>query len=645
MNVQGTEQNASNIHEWLQLNHDFIEELKQQPLTKQHTKAFYTRLTRANIFGPKIIIRISDQRILERGKIQIKAHILEPTENGLITCKSPIHAQQNWEITGLVHRDSVIKSGELYESSYTFETHEHNIFRLLKITSNQLTPLNLSLKELLLASCGKTLTVATEKKFGTDLESILLSRLAEYRNSLFEDEFLRIKHDQLQLEAQQKENAELRNQLAKEKKELHHVINQLKKNHQTEKTALNIRHQKEISQLTDREFNLYKIISELRKQPNPTQSTETDKPILPWESDTVVNTLQHLFYCDRHEKLYYHTSVIDSFLRALQTNALIILSGPSGTGKSSLVTAFADAIQNAVASSIPVQSSWTDKQDLFGYFNSIEKCFVPTEFLEKLMEAKTSTGLHLISLDEMNLSHVEYYFAEILSSREQNKAIQLYPQRYYDEAEEVVSDYECIEDPTPIQINQYRNAKELLKYHYQIVIPDNVRFIGTINMDHTVKPLSPKVIDRSFVIELTHQTPTIEEKATLDASTQTGRIEYHHQRFMTPGLPPEAVEPDVEWIIECSADFHTVPDVRINARGMKQLTAYLQSGPAISEQTIDYVIMSKLLPRIHFSTNQHPEALDTFKIFIDKLYTKGFHASATRANAMLQSNRYIKFFD
>ncbi|STO07263.1 AAA family ATPase [Exiguobacterium aurantiacum] len=477
------------------------------------------------------------------------------------------------------------------------------------------------------------------------MESVVLSRLVEYRKSLFEDEILKVQKDQLQLEALQRENAELRDLLTKERKDLSHAINQLEKTHQTEKTALNIRHQKEISQLTDRELRLYTIISELRKKPNSTQSSELDKPILPWDTDTVVNTIQQLFYCDRDEKLYYHPSVIDSFLRALQTNALIILSGPSGTGKSSLVTAFADALQHATASSISVQSSWTDKQDLFGYFNSIEKCFVPTEFLEKLMEAKASTGLHLISLDEMNLSHVEYYFAEILSSREQNKAIQLYPQRYYDEAEEIVSDFECIEDPTPTQINQYRNARELLKYHYQIVIPDNVRFIGTINMDHTVKPLSPKVIDRSFVIELTHQTLTTEEKTELDASTLTGKIEYEHYRFMTPGLSPEAVEPDVEWIIECSAEFHTIPDVRINARGKKQLTTYLQAAPTFSKQTVDHLIMSKLLPRIHFSINQHPEALETFKSFIDKLYAKGFHESATRANVMLQSNRYIKFFD
>lgn len=72
---------------------------------------------------------------------------------------------------------------------------------------------------------------------------------------------------------------------------------------------------------------------------------------------------------------------------------------------------------------IPVQSSWTDTQDLIGYFHPTDKTFVPTPFMEALAEAsKNSNKLFLICLDEMNLAHVEYYFSELLSAREEKKS-------------------------------------------------------------------------------------------------------------------------------------------------------------------------------------------------------------------------------
>ena len=42
-------------------------------------------------------------------------------------------------------------------------------------------------------------------------------------------------------------------------------------------------------------------------------------------------------------------------------------------------------------------------------------------------------------------------------------------------------------------------------YPPDIKIPENIRFVGTINKDETTKSLSPKVIDRAFVIELNNR--------------------------------------------------------------------------------------------------------------------------------------------
>ena len=50
-----------------------------------------------------------------------------------------------------------------------------------------------------------------------------------------------------------------------------------------------------------------------------------------------------------------------------------------------------------------------------------------------------------------------------------------------------------------------KKVKFIEKYPARFEIPENIRFIGTMNIDHTTKIISPKVIDRSFIIELTQQ--------------------------------------------------------------------------------------------------------------------------------------------
>src|SRR5699024_8783804 len=68
--------------------------------------------------------------------------------------------------------------------------------------------------------------------------------------------------------------------------------------------------------------------------------------------------------------LKYERDTLRKFYFALKTNQLVVLSGPSGTGKTSLVSAFADLTSSPVKV-IPVQPSWTDKQDLLGYYNPV----------------------------------------------------------------------------------------------------------------------------------------------------------------------------------------------------------------------------------------------------------------------------------
>ena len=74
-------------------------------------------------------------------------------------------------------------------------------------------------------------------------------------------------------------------------------------------------------------------------------------------------------------------------------------------------------------------------------------------------------------LDEMNLSHVERYFADFLSAMESKEEIPLHDS----EDEKII--------PQSIEI------------------PKNLFVIGTVNVDETTYMFSPKVLDRANVIE------------------------------------------------------------------------------------------------------------------------------------------------
>ncbi|WP_019227230.1 McrB family protein [Sedimentibacter sp. B4] len=227
----------------------------------------------------------------------------------------------------------------------------------------------------------------------------------------------------------------------------------------------------------------------------------------------------------KNKGLFYDKYIIEMFLSALCTNQIIILCGKPGSGKSSLVEGFSEAI-SAECKMVSVQPNWTDNQDLLGFYNPIEKTYVSTPFLDTIIDAKFNPNkLYVICLDEMNLAHVEYYFSEFLSKlQSKNRIIELYSKYIYEETKKEINQKinklikKNIDIDDSLTISEFFStfSEEEIQEHYKIKwqwnmltrypssieIPDNIRFVGTINKDETTKDISPKVVDRSFVIEL-----------------------------------------------------------------------------------------------------------------------------------------------
>lgn len=182
--------------------------------------------------------------------------------------------------------------------------------------------------------------------------------------------------------------------------------------------------------------------------------------------------------------LYYDERTIRTFIAGFASSRLMILEGLSGTGKSSLPRAFAD-FMGSQTKEVFVQSSWKDRNDLLGFYNDFKKQYKETEFLKYLyMATSDPNNIYVIVLDEMNLSRIEYYFADLLSVLQHSKV--------EDWKIELISDYASI---TPNQ-----DAWPKLISEGKLQICDNTWFVGTANRDDSTFMITDKVYDRSVVL-------------------------------------------------------------------------------------------------------------------------------------------------
>ncbi|MBO6264417.1 MAG: AAA family ATPase [Acidaminococcaceae bacterium] len=257
--------------------------------------------------------------------------------------------------------------------------------------------------------------------------------------------------------------------------------------------------------------------------------------------ESFADVIQHIENVFEKRGYNYDKKILMSFYLGLQTDQLILLMGKPGSGKTSLVREFAEVF-GIEYENIAVQANWADKSDLLGYYNPIDKNYVSTPFLDCLMDfcrvadkKENEDKLYFICLDEMNLSHIEYYFADFLSVLQEpnpeERKIKLYS-KYL--CENILQELECfgfvdtnikeiIESQKSLSTEKFeeingnlkshedilkmkyyfdlcRSLKMLKEFPYEIKIPKNIKFIGTLNQDETTLDISPKVIDRSYII-------------------------------------------------------------------------------------------------------------------------------------------------
>lgn len=205
---------------------------------------------------------------------------------------------------------------------------------------------------------------------------------------------------------------------------------------------------------------------------NPEEGVGQPDNELEWLNEISRNCYEYGIAFPKRILYAFHTA-----LKISDWSTITVLAGVSGTGKSELPRLYS-LMGRINFCNVPVQPNWDSQESMLGYFNSIDNRFDAQPVLRFLVQCteKLSSCLSIVLLDEMNLAHVEYYFAEFLSKLEQRRGA-----KQGNEPE--------------IEVKLGAGVAP-----YKLPLKRCILWCGTMNQDETTKSLSDKVLDRGLVI-------------------------------------------------------------------------------------------------------------------------------------------------
>ena len=352
--------------------------------------------------------------------------------------------------------------------------------------------------------------------------------------------------------------------------------------------------------------------------------------------------------------LLFSQAQLRNFVALLQTRDLVVLAGDSGSGKTSLVRAVAEAV-GGVCEILPVKPNWTGPEDLLGYYNPIERSYHPTPFLLALQAAAREPDVpHFICLDEMNLARVEHYFADFLSlleNRSSSPEIHLFSA---DEERHIVMEHgifleleaearqradlnegATFEDllkndkanDALRQLGGFRDAETILLHHARLRralsaqmrmptslhFPENVWILGAVNMDETTHHLSPKVLDRVHVLRfgnpmladwdaIEEEIAEVTEDPSISLALNPRDI---GERANYPAF--DRSDETANFLAGLARNYLDPLGVEFGLRAVRQSLGYLaaaeRAGIPLNE-ALDNIVRQKILPKITLDMNR-----------------------------------------
>lgn len=321
------------------------------------------------------------------------------------------------------------------------------------------------------------------------------------------------------------------------------------------------------------------------------------------KTDKVDSTIiEYMEYHGQNNNLFYSKNDLINLHTSIKCSNLTILSGLSGTGKTQIVDVYAKALGINSSNSddsrllyVPVRPSWNDDSDLLGYVDLVHMVYRPSDtgFVDFLVKAQKNdenkNKLYIVCFDEMNLARVEHYFSQFLSILERPES----------QRELILYD------------KQYRGRLyNSTDYPDRITIGDNIKFVGTVNIDETTYHFSDKVLDRANIISLDILNYS-KEWTKKQFGTQSN-IVWTNKEYRN--LIKKPVESDYKQIREFLWDLHTVlryasEKFGVGPRIVKAIENYLTNIPDGFEKFdkkigLDYQVLQRVLTKVRGPENQ-----------------------------------------
>jgi len=335
-------------------------------------------------------------------------------------------------------------------------------------------------------------------------------------------------------------------------------------------------------------------------------------------------------FFDRNGKIKDHLEKLKNDGEKKRVGLELYLGGPD-----------TDSSDNDNYRIIPVGSNWNENRHIVGFENVITKEYYSPPALKLMLRAeKDPQTPYLMILDEMNLSHVERYFSDLLSAMESGDPIEL-----HDKSED--------------------NAVP-----HSVKVPSNLIIIGTVNMDETTYMFSPKVLDRANVIEFKATTFTEYLNMNNRKDVPSGDFDFildtmkgfEVREMKAPDIVSFLKEKNVD-VSEMIGDIEffqsTLSKINLSFsfRTMDEIMRFMYVSFLYDSKNfksnwhryLDAQIMQKILPKVHGNKNIEGTLMDLSDCYNKKIGNSGEYAypeskdKIERMLEQLKTQRYVSF--